>query len=336
MSRVDMFKYYASKLNLSKPQLEAVTDCFKACFEAEADGAENINPKVQDETTPSEKRQPHVPFSEADHLHTFPENDMANLFKTNNARLARAMKAKTSVPQVNAKDQNRIMKYGSNTLAENYANTVDLEEKRQAENAAQRQQVMNLQRKLNKALGINLAVDGIKGPQTIAAEKRYRAMLAGSQQYAANQSNETANAARVKYAGTPEPVESDTDFKPQYPDMTQMCRDDARTPNPNKYRNDPEVKWRATLAGLRTPADAMKTANTRWDNKSVSGARYGAIPTAGRFRPTGTPMSASNIDWHMQQPQQPATETPVSGTPQRRLSIQPASQYRQYQQEPIR
>ena len=201
-NQVDMFKFYASQLNLTKPQLEAVTDCFKACFEAEANGVENINPKVQDETTPSEKRQPHVPFSESDHLHTFPENDMANLFKTNNARLARAMKAKTSVPQVNAKDQKRIMDYGKNTAGGNYSNTVNMEEQRQAGIAAQRQKVMNLQRELNKALGINLAVDGIKGPQTIAAEKRYKAMLAGNQQY----SNEQANAARAKYAGTPEPI----------------------------------------------------------------------------------------------------------------------------------
>ena len=34
MSNVEMFKYYASKLNLSKPQLEAVTDCFKALCES--------------------------------------------------------------------------------------------------------------------------------------------------------------------------------------------------------------------------------------------------------------------------------------------------------------
>ena len=34
MSNVEMFKYYASKLNLSKPQLEAVTDCFKTLCES--------------------------------------------------------------------------------------------------------------------------------------------------------------------------------------------------------------------------------------------------------------------------------------------------------------
>lgn len=241
MSNVETFKYYASQLNLTKPQLEAVTDCFKACFEAEANGVENINPKVQDETTPSEKRQPHVPFSESDHLHTFPENDMADLFKTNNARLARAMNAKTSVPQVNAKDQKRIMDYGKNTAGGNYNNTVNMEEERQAGIAAQRQKVMNLQRELNKALGINLAVDGIKGPQTIAAEKRYKAMLAGNQQYAANQSNKTVNAARVKYAGTPEPVASDTEVnvsgtaKPPAPPSTVDSVREQKESLPQKF-----------------------------------------------------------------------------------------------------
>lgn len=34
MSNVDTFRYYASQLNLTKAQLEAVTECCKACLEA--------------------------------------------------------------------------------------------------------------------------------------------------------------------------------------------------------------------------------------------------------------------------------------------------------------
>lgn len=44
MSNVEMFKHYASQLNLTKPQLEAVTDCFKACFEADANAG--VEPSV--------------------------------------------------------------------------------------------------------------------------------------------------------------------------------------------------------------------------------------------------------------------------------------------------
>lgn len=268
-NQVDMFKYYASQLNLTKPQLEAVTDCFKACFEAEANGVENINPKVQDETTPSEKRQPHVPFSESDHLHTFPENDMANLFKTNNARLARAMNAKTSVPQVNAKDQKRIMDYGKNTAGGNYSNTVNMEEQRQAGIAAQRQKVMNLQRELNKALGINLAVDGIKGPQTIAAEKRYKAMLAGNQQY----SNEQANAARAKYAGTPEPIRSNTNWQKQSPDNVPRYNGDA--PDPRAVTATAKTNWgQANTSGTPTRPAQPSTGDASGEQKEGLAQKY--------------------------------------------------------------
>ena len=268
-NQVDMFKFYASQLNLTKPQLEAVTDCFKACFEAEANGVENINPKVQDETTPSEKRQPHVPFSESDHLHTFPENDMANLFKTNNARLARAMNAKTSVPQVNAKDQKRIMDYGKNTAGGNYSNTVNMEEKRQADIAAQRQKVMNLQRELNKALGINLAVDGIKGPQTIAAEKRYKAMMAGNQQY----SNEQANAARAKYAGTPEPIRSNTNWQKQSPDNGPRYYGDA--PDPRALATTAKTNWgQANMSGTPTRPAQPSAGDAAGEQKEGLAQKY--------------------------------------------------------------
>lgn len=266
-NQVDMFKFYASQLNLTKPQLEAVTDCFKACFEAEANGVENINPKVQDETTPSAKRQPHVPFNESEHFNTFPENDLANLLKTNNANLNRAMHAKTNSPQVPAKDQKRIIDYGKNTVGGNYSNTVNMEEQRQAGIAAQRQKVMNLQRELNKALGINLAVDGIRGPQTIAAEKRYKAMQAGNQKYG----NEQANAARAKYAGTTEPIRSNTTWQKQSPDN-----------GPRYYGDAPD------------PRAVNATAKTNWGNQSGVNYRTGKGPQPkgnewGQANTSGTP-----------------------------------------------
>lgn len=46
---------------------------------------------------------------------------------------------------------------------------------------AQRQRIMNQQKELNQALGINLAVDGVMGPKTIAAMKQYEAMKAAAQ-----------------------------------------------------------------------------------------------------------------------------------------------------------
>lgn len=208
MSNVEMFKYYASKLNLSKPQLEAVTDCFKACFEADGRNVSEPNDdKEIYETDPSEDRTQDASFNDNT---MWGSRVMQDVLNTDNARLAKAMKA-APVARMNSKDQEDIMNDGMDVVNGNFHLVVDKEEKRQADIAAKRQKVMNLQRKLNKELGINLAVDGIKGPQTIAAEKRYNAMLAGNRQYAANQSNETANAARVKYAGTPKQVASATE-----------------------------------------------------------------------------------------------------------------------------
>ena len=210
MSNVEMFKYYASKLNLSKPQLEAVTDCFKACFEADGRNVSEPNDdKEIYETDPSEDRTQDASFKDNT---MWGSRDMDRVLnkKGASARLANAMKA-APVARMNSKDQDEIMNDGMDVVNGNFHLVADKEEKRQADIAAKRQKVMNQQRKLNKELGINLAVDGIKGPQTIAAEKRYNAMLAGNRQYAANQSNETANAARVKYAGTPKQVASDSE-----------------------------------------------------------------------------------------------------------------------------
>lgn len=212
MSNVEMFKYYASKLNLSKPQLEAVTDCFKACFEADGRNVSEPNDdKEIYETDPSEDRTQDASFNDNT---MWGARDMQNVLNTGNARLAKAMKA-APVARMNSKDQEDIMNDGMDVVNGNFHLVVDKEEKRQADIAAKRQKVMNLQRKLNKELGINLAVDGIKGPQTIAAEKRYKAMLDGNRQYAANQSNETANAARAKYAGAPVQRSEDTTWQKQ-------------------------------------------------------------------------------------------------------------------------
>lgn len=216
MSNVEMFKYYASKLNLSKPQLEAVTDCFKACFEADGRNVSEPNDdKEIYETDPSEDRTQDASFNDNT---MWGSRDMDRVLnkKGASARLANAMKA-APVARMNSKDQEDIMNDGMDVVNGNFHLVADKEEKRQADIAAKRQKVMNLQRKLNKELGINLAVDGIKGPQTIAAEKRYNAMLAGNRQYAANQSNETANAARVKYAGAPVQRSEDTTWQKQSP-----------------------------------------------------------------------------------------------------------------------
>lgn len=70
MSNVDTFKQYASQIDLSPAQLEAVTDCFQACFEADEgeqadNGSEHAATETPDTTAPSEARQPHESFSDA-------------------------------------------------------------------------------------------------------------------------------------------------------------------------------------------------------------------------------------------------------------------------------
>lgn len=208
MSNVEMFKYYASKLNLSKPQLEALTDCFKACFEADANGSENINPKEPDETTPSKDRTQNVSFQDPN---MWGSEVMKGVTNTGNARLAKMMNG-ARVARMNRKAEADIMDDGRDVVNGNFHNIVNREEKRQAERAS----VMRMQKALNKALGINLAVDGILGPQTKDALKQYRAREAAVQTNAANNIKEIANASRNKYAGTPKPQTSDgTDWHQQ-------------------------------------------------------------------------------------------------------------------------
>lgn len=62
MSNVDMFNYYASQLNLSKPQLEAVTSCFKACLEA--DEGEPVGNEQPEQTAPSQDRKQNASFQD--------------------------------------------------------------------------------------------------------------------------------------------------------------------------------------------------------------------------------------------------------------------------------
>lgn len=223
-----MFKYYASKLNLSKPQLEAVTDCFKACFEA--DGSTGSEPNVDkqpDETVPSEGRKQHASFQDST---MWGASDMDRVLDKEgaSARLANAMNAKP-VARMKRKDEKDLFATGREVVDGSFHNIVNRQ--------ATRERVMDRQKFLNKALGINLAVDGICGPQTIAAENRYKAMLAGNQQY----SNEQANAARAKYAGTPEPIRSNTNWQKQSPDNGPRYYGDA--PDPRAVTATAKTNW---------------------------------------------------------------------------------------------
>ena len=171
-NQVDMFKYYASQLNLSKPQLEAVTNCFKACFEADetatnaATGTEPNVTKQPDETAPAENRQQNGSFQDNN---MWSDVQMKELLKTNNGRLQQMMNNKGSrgVAKVSKGDEKAIMNAGRDVVNGNYHNIVNNEEARQRN--------MRWQNFLNKKLGLNLAVDGKWGKETAAAYKQYLA-----------------------------------------------------------------------------------------------------------------------------------------------------------------
>ena len=194
-NQVDMFKYYASQLNLTKPQLEAVTDCFKACFEAEG-----VQPAVSEQPGNVNVAKKHVPFDAsnldwaAQHKDVF---EMPSFYKG----------GKPKVVEPTEEDKSNMEKLAAGARDGQYQNNVYQVEKMQQDraNAAARQKVMQRQAFLNKALGINLAVDGIRGPKTIAAEKQYAAMQAGVQNRRNDQRMNVAYNAEKKYAGTPEP-----------------------------------------------------------------------------------------------------------------------------------
>lgn len=193
-NQVDMFKYYASQLNLTKPQLEAVTDCFKACFEAEG-----VQPAVTEQPDNVNVAKKHVPFDDSN-LDWSEQNKSAFELPS----FTKNSKGLGTGSQLSAKDKSDLAKLAASARDGQHQNNVYQVEKMQKENA-ERQKVMQKQAFLNKALGINLAVDGIRGPKTIAAEKQYAAMQAGVQNRRNDQQMNTAYNAEKKYAGTPAP-----------------------------------------------------------------------------------------------------------------------------------
>ena len=241
-NQVDMFKYYASQLNLTKPQLEAVTDCFKACFEAEG-----VQPAVSEQPDNVNVAKKHVPFDDSNldwseqHKIAF---EMPSFMKNS--------KGLGTGSQLSARDQSNMAKLAASARDGQYQNNVYQVEQMQKDNAA-RQKVMQKQAFLNKALGINLAVDGIRGPKTIAAEKQYAARQAGVQKYG----NEQANAARAKYAGTPAPKpltppkSAGTDWAMQQPSHAP-----GYSPVNNEWNNSQtSSEWNNSLQPSFTPVN---------------------------------------------------------------------------------
>lgn len=195
MSNVETFKYYASQLNLTKPQLEAVTDCFKACFEAdEANGTGSYANEQQGNVTVGKK-----PTKFDDSAMPWPE-ETKNIFELPSYMKNRKRLSKLGTgTKLDARTQANMNKMAANVRDGMYQNNVYQVEKIQKEDKAiaqQRQRVMKQQQELNKALGINLPVDGIMGPETQAAMKKYEAMKAAKQQQQAQpapQEQQTAN-----------------------------------------------------------------------------------------------------------------------------------------------
>ena len=195
MSNVETFKYYASQLNLTKPQLEAVTDCFKACFEAdEANGTGSYANEQQGNVTVGKK-----PTKFDDSAMPGPE-EKKNIFELPSYMKNRKRLSKLGTgTKLDARTQANMNKMAANVRDGMYQNNVYQVEKIQKEDKAiaqQRQRVMQQQKELNQALGINLPVDGVMGPQTQAAMKKYEAMKAAKQQQQAQpapQEQQTAN-----------------------------------------------------------------------------------------------------------------------------------------------
>lgn len=195
MSNVETFKYYASQLNLTKPQLEAVTDCFKACFEAdEANGTGSYANEQQGNVTVGKK-----PTKFDDSAMPWPE-ETKNIFELPSYMKNRKRLSKLGTgTKLDARTQANMNKMAANVRDGMYQNNVYQVEKIQKEDKAiaqQRQRVMQQQKELNQALGINLPVDGVMGPQTQAAMKKYEAMKAAKQQQQAqpaSQEQQTAN-----------------------------------------------------------------------------------------------------------------------------------------------
>ena len=162
MSNVDMFNHYASQLNLSKTQLEAVTSCFKACLEA--DEGEPVGNEQPEQTAPSQDRTQNASFRDNN---MFAEKSMEELMKTDDKMLQRMMDTKNSVAKPTRGDVKAMTDDAKSVAGGNYHNVVYNEE--------QRERIRRWQTFLNKQLGANLDVDGTWGPKTAAAYQQYLA-----------------------------------------------------------------------------------------------------------------------------------------------------------------
>lgn len=274
---VDTFKYYASKLNLSKPQLEAVTDCFKACFEADGDaGFTPTATKKPDATTPSEDRKKHVPFEgnlpwaeETDHVFELP-----SYMKNRKAKVA----------NMSDEDKHRIFGYGQNAAEGNFENIVNTEEelRHQKEEALRQQREakmrrnMNWQKLLNKELGLNMPVDGIWGKQTQAAYEEYQARKKNPRVA----QGMTREPEQVRTAG---PVQDDV-TKVNSP-LTQVAHGN-REPIQTRETGPASVD----INNVNGPLTQRVQQVAQGSSRSPIGGRYGSVP---RY---GTPISA-NVDW---------------------------------------
>lgn len=273
MSNVDTFRYYASQLNLTPSQLEAVTGCFKACFEA-GEGMTQAADKQPALTTPSEDRKKHASFK--DNLPWAAETkDALDLPSWMNNK-------KSKGATVDPETQRRIMGYGQNTVDGNFENTVNTEELRQSqEEAAARQRLeakrrknMERQKFLNRELGINLAIDGIWGKKSQAAYEEYLARKNGVK-------GKNRNPELARTAGPASSL-----------DVT----------NVNSPLNQ-------VAMGNRTPGQTRTTGPAQQDITNVNSPLTNQVADRGMSRyggptrtsgPSRTPSSA-NVDWKKQQ-----------------------------------
>lgn len=132
MSNVETFKYYASQLNLTKPQLEAVTDCFKACFEAdEANGTGSYANEQQGNVTVGKK-----PTKFDDSAMPWPE-ETKNIFELPSYMKNRKRLSKLGTgTKLDARTQANMNKMAANVRDGMYQNNVYQVEKIQKEDKA--------------------------------------------------------------------------------------------------------------------------------------------------------------------------------------------------------
>ena len=159
-NQVDMFKYYASQLNLSKPQLEAVTNCFQASFEA--DEVEPAVTEQPDQTAPSEDRTKDASFTDNT---MFTDESMKEALHTDNKLLQKMMNTPNEAAKATRGDVKAMTDAGKSAAGGNYQNVVYKQE--------EADRIKCWQNFLNKTLGINLDVDGRWGKQTADAYQQY-------------------------------------------------------------------------------------------------------------------------------------------------------------------